>query len=291
MCTSTRPWVSVDEIREDIDRARHPQDQFVADLGDNARCRICHARLKPCFTNRLLSKHDVSYYHCDNCGFLQTEHPYWLDEAYSEAIAVEDVDLVRRNLRMMRILTCVLPAFFDHDATFIDLAGGYGLLTRLMRDHGFAFSWSDKYCVNLFAKEFAWNEAHGAVTAATAFEVLEHLEDPLAFIREALNKTSSRTLIFTTQLFEGVPPQPGKWSYYASEAGQHIGFFQPRTLTFVAQLLGVNFYSRNGVHILTAYRLRTSLLGILTGKLSHIVYFASRLALELKLKPPTLLRA
>lgn len=291
MCTSTRPEISVDEIREEIVCAQQSQDRVLADPGEDVRCRICHAMLQPCFTNRLLSKHDVSYYHCDNCGFLQTEHPYWLDEAYAEAIVAEDVDLVRRNLRMMRILTCVLPVFLDHDATFLDLAGGYGLLTRLMRDNGLAFSWSDKYCANLFAKEFAWNEAHGAVTAATAFEVLEHLEDPLTFIREALNKTSTRTLIFTTQLFDGVPPQPGKWSYYASEAGQHIGFFQPRTLMYVARLLGVNFYSRNGVHFLTAYRLRTSLLGILTGKLSHIFYFVNRLALELKLNPPKLLRA
>jgi hypothetical protein len=238
----------------------------------------------------LLSKYDVSYYLCDNCGFLQTEQPYWLDEAYANAIADKDVDLVGRNLRMMRILTCVLPAIFDRGATLLDLAGGYGLLTRLMRNNGVTFSWSDKYCTNLFAKEFVWNEEDAPVTAVTAFEVLEHLENPLDFIRDALNMTSTRTLIFTTQLYTGCPPQPGKWSYYASEAGQHISFYQPRTLAFIARLLGVNFYSRNGVHFRTGYRLRTSLLGVMTGRLSHIVYFASRLALEMKLNPPKLLR-
>jgi len=254
-------------------------------------CKICQADTQLCFSATILAKYDVAYYFCDNCGFLQTERPYWLDEAYADAIAAEDVDLVGRNLRMQRILTCLLPACFGRDATLLDLAGGYGLLTRLMRNNGMAFSWSDKHCANLFAKEYEWNDAHGPVTAATAFEVLEHLEDPLAFIRDALEKTSTRTLIFTTQLFEGTPPHPGKWSYYAPEAGQHIAFYQPRTLAHIAGLLGVNFYSRNGIHFLTALRLRARLLGILTGKLSHIVYVASRAALHLNLTIPRLLRA
>jgi hypothetical protein len=283
--------VEATEIREDCDLERALHYRAVQDERTEAICRVCESTTYRCFTNRILSKYDVAYYFCDNCGFLQTQRPYWLDEAYADAIAAEDVDLVGRNLRMRRILTCVLPACFGPDVTLLDLAGGYGLLTRLMRNNGMAFSWSDKHCANLFAKEYEWNEAHGRVSAATAFEVLEHLEDPLAFIRDALDKTSTRTLIFTTQLFEGRPPHPGKWSYYAPEGGQHIAFYQPRTLAHIARLLGLNFYSRNGIHFLTALRLRPNLLGILTGKFSHIAYFASRLALLLKFSIPRLLRA
>jgi hypothetical protein len=288
---------AIDEIAEAAEAGEAPRPtrewhEVMAQAGTrNTICRICEAWTQRCFTNRILSKYDVAYYFCDSCGFLQTERPYWLDEAYADAIAAEDVDLVARNLRMRRILTCVLPACFGRDAKLLDLAGGYGLLTRLMRNNGMAFSWSDKHCANLFAKEYEWNDAHGPVSAATAFEVLEHLEDPLAFIRDALDKTSTRTLIFTTQLFEGRPPHPGKWSYYAPEAGQHIAFYQPRTLAHIARLLGLNFYSQNGIHFLTALRLRASLLGILTGKFSHMVYFASRLALLLKFRIPALLRA
>ncbi|MEP7062489.1 MAG: class I SAM-dependent methyltransferase [Betaproteobacteria bacterium] len=280
--------VDAGDIPDTVRAANHRvlQEQSIL-----AACRICKGRTQFCFTNRLLAKYDVSYHVCDRCGFLQTERPYWLDEAYADAIAAEDVDLVGRNLRMMRILTCVLPVLFDRDARVLDLAGGYGLLTRLMRNNGLAFSWSDKFCANLFAKEFAWKDGDGPIAAVTAFEVLEHLEDPLEFIRDALNISSTRTLIFTTQLYERVPPQPGKWNYYAADAGQHIAFYQPRTLAYIARLLSVNFYSSNGIHFLTGCKLRPTLLWMLSGKLSYIFYFASRLALELKIATPKLLRA
>ena len=291
MLASESFGIETTAIREDSDVEDALHCFAVKDTRTDSTCRICNGRSRLCFTNTILSKYDVAYYFCDNCGFLQTERPYWLGEAYADAIAAEDVDLVGRNLRMRRILTCVLPACFDRDAVLLDLAGGYGLLTRLMRNNGMAFSWSDKHCKNLFAREYEWNEAQGPVSAATAFEVLEHLEDPLAFIRDALDKTSTRTLIFTTQLFEGRPPHPRKWSYYAPAAGQHIAFYQPRTLAHIARLLGLNFYSRNGIHFLTALRLRPGLLGILTGRISHLLYFACRLALQLKLRTPRLLRA
>ena len=132
--------VAANEVSSDLTASHRAQSH--ARNGQGA-CRICEASTNVHFRSRILSKYDVAYYLCDNCGFLGTERPYWLDEAYANPIAAEDVDLVGRNLRMRRILTCVLPACFGRDATLLDLAGGYGLLTRLMRDNGMAFSWSD----------------------------------------------------------------------------------------------------------------------------------------------------
>ena len=47
-----------------------------------------------------------------------------------------------------------------------------------MRDTGFAFEWYDKYCQNIFAKQFARSQTHYDVV--TAFELLEHLPNPYA---------------------------------------------------------------------------------------------------------------
>jgi 2-polyprenyl-3-methyl-5-hydroxy-6-metoxy-1,4-benzoquinol methylase len=52
-----------------------------------------------------------------------------------------------------------------------------------MRDRDFDFYWSDKYSENLLARGFAAN--HGPYGVAVAFEVLEHLPNPIEFLRES----------------------------------------------------------------------------------------------------------
>jgi hypothetical protein len=86
--------------------------------------------------------------------------------------------------------------------------------------------------------------------AVTAFEALEHMTDPMAFIREAIGRSRTRTLIFTTELFKGAPPPPDWW-YYAFAAGQHISFFTRTTCTEIARRLNLNFVSASGMHMLT----------------------------------------
>jgi hypothetical protein len=49
------------------------------------------------FTTRVLNKYDVKYYRCMDTGFIQTEEPYWLADAYSSAITKLDVGMVFRN--------------------------------------------------------------------------------------------------------------------------------------------------------------------------------------------------
>ena len=58
-------------------------------------CKICNKANDSIFTLKILNKYEIKYYHCSWCGFLQTEEPYWLDEAYSESI---NVSYMQRNL-------------------------------------------------------------------------------------------------------------------------------------------------------------------------------------------------
>lgn len=214
------------------------------------RCNICDQAVRQIFIHAILGKYECAYFYCDACGFLQTEKPYWLDEAYSSAIADADTGLVQRNVYLSKVLASLLFFLFDRQGKYLDVAGGYGLLTRLMRDVGFNFFWSDKYCVNLFARGFE-GEAGSAYTAVTAFEVMEHLHDPVGFITETMSNAKNRTIIFSTELFADEPPKPDAWWYYTFETGQHISFYQKRTLQAIANKLGLNFYSSDGIHMLT----------------------------------------
>ena len=219
-------------------------------------CPLCSGVRRECFQARLLRKYDVRYLHCATCGLLQTEAPYWLNEAYSSVIAASDTGLVARNLEIADRLTALLYFCFDSRARYLDLAGGYGLLARLMRDRGFDFYWHDPYCSNLFARGFEWENVAQADrnSAVTAFEVLEHVPDPLKFFRDALQQGGASTVIFSTQLYEGVPP-PDSWWYYSLDTGQHISFFRHDTLVMLASKLNLNLYTHGWLHVLTTERI------------------------------------
>jgi protein-arginine kinase activator protein McsA len=47
------------------------------------KCKICHEQTNNIFSAIVVQKYNVNYYFCDNCGFLQTEEPYWFEESHS----------------------------------------------------------------------------------------------------------------------------------------------------------------------------------------------------------------
>lgn len=228
-------------------------------------CPVCDAQQQYVFAADMLSKYKADFLHCNSCGFLSVSDPHWLEEAYSSAIADADTGLVSRNVQIAEKLSSLLFWGMTERGSgrYLDSAGGYGMLTRLMRDYGFDFYWTDKYCENVLARGFEYVAGEGGCLAVTAMEVLEHVTDPVSHIKETLASANTDTIIFSTELYEGPPPMPDEWWYYALPTGQHIGFFQSRTLSRIAGNLGLNFYSANGVHIfskkkLNAWRLRLS---------------------------------
>ena len=242
--------------------------------------------MRNCFQAKVLAKYQAQYEVCDECGYLHAHDPVWLEEAYSRAIANADTGLVSRNFtlanKLARVLYWLSP---EHgQGLYLDSAGGYGILTRLMRDYGFNFYWADKYCENLVAPEFEYNQALGTCSAVTAIEVFEHLVDPKAFIKEIFDLSGAKTLIFTTVLYEGDPPQPDNWWYYSFATGQHIGFFQHRTLRKLATDLGLKFSSANGLHIFSVKPINQFKLRLLTNRyISIFPPFLIRLFLGTKM--------
>jgi hypothetical protein len=229
--------------------------------------------MRPCFTAQVLSKYSAQYEVCNVCGFLRAHEPYWLHEAYTRAIAAADTGLVIRNITLACKLAGVLYWIGGErgQGRYLDAAGGNGMLTRLMRDFGFDFYWADKYCDNLLAPGFEYIQKEGACRAVTAIEVFEHLTDPAAFVEETLALSNSETMVFTTVLYEGLPPQPEAWWYYAFSTGQHVGFFQRQTLEIMGARLGLQFASANGLHVFSKKPINELLLRTVTGRWTSLV--------------------
>ena len=128
------------------------------------KCPICANPMHACFTARVLHKYPANYEVCGSCGFVRANEPHWLDEAYASAIAAADTGLVGRNTMLAdKIAGALYWATNAHGrGRYLDAAGGYGMLTRLMRDSGFDFYWSDKHCQNLLATQFEYQPSLGA---------------------------------------------------------------------------------------------------------------------------------
>lgn len=214
-------------------------------------CPICDQKMIPSFSETILNKYKAQFFYCRHCNFVQTEKPYWLAEAYDDAIASSDTGLVQRNFVLASKLATYIFLNLNPRNFYLDVAGGYGMLTRLMRDFGFNYFWTDPYCKNLLAVGFDRSVNDENYAAISAFEVLEHVEDPVGFIATQMQECQCKTIIFSTELFSGAQPPSSDWWYYSLPNGQHISFFSAKSLAAIAKKLNLKFYSFNGLHVLT----------------------------------------
>lgn len=212
-------------------------------------CKICKNPSSILVKSLVLNKYEVQYYSCDNCGFIQTESPYWLEEAYSSAIARSDIGLIGRNVKLSNFCSALIPMFSNRMVQFLDYGGGNGMFVRMMRDKGFEFYWHDIHAANQFAEGF--EASHGMKFALiTAFEVFEHLTQPLETIADMFKY--SDTLIFTTRLLPRWNTKPDEWWYFTPDTGQHVSLYSRESLDIIAKEFNVQL-SSNGIslHILS----------------------------------------
>jgi hypothetical protein len=210
------------------------------------QCRACDTPCEPFATALVLGHVDATYQRCPSCGLVMAVRPTWLPEAYSDAIAKLDIGLLDRCQILSSVTAMVLKAERLRGGRFLDWAGGYGTLTRMMRDRGYDFVHTDPMATNIFAAGHEVLELprgdgvdagdRGRYDLVTAFEVLEHLPDPVAALAPVAGVTD--LLLTTTHLVPDPAPQPADWWYYTLDSGQHITFYTQESLAVLAERLG-----------------------------------------------------
>lgn len=212
------------------------------------KCKICGCSSGIFERAIILEKYDICYYRCEYCDFIQTEEPYWLAEAYSSAITKSDIGLISRNVSFAELTRNLIVTCLDPKDVFIDYGGGYGLFTRLMRDKGFDFFHFDPKCQNIFSQGFD-AQPDKEYSLLTAWEVLEHLVDPLNEIKIML--TFSHLIFCSTMVLPPSPKPLHDWWYYGLEHGQHLSFYSSKTLDLIAQKNNLSVvYTDGNIHLL-----------------------------------------
>lgn len=206
------------------------------------KCRLCEGPSTPTFRKQQLD-YDVAYFHCDRCGSIQTESPYWINEAYTDLSFAIDTGMAGRTIftsKLALALAC-LEQFAPNDVC-IDFGGGTGLFTRLLRDGGLNAFWNDKYCKNIFSLGFE-KALEPPVKLVTAFEVLEHLPAPLETLAEIFAAKPAYFLC-STKLYTG---QGEQWWYFLDN-GQHVQFYTKKGLDLLAGRFGYHVQSAQGTY-------------------------------------------
>lgn len=214
----------------------------------NIKCKICGEETN--LINKLIikKKYEAEYYSCKKCNFLFVNNPTWITESYEKPINITDVGYVMRNVYLSKITLILFTLFFGKKNNYLDYAGGYGIMTRLMRDYGLNFFNYDLYTQNLFAQGFEYNKQ--PTEAITCFECFEHFLFPNVEIEKILK--ISKNIFFSTRVLpEKIPDET--WEYYGLEHGQHISFYSLKTLNFIAKKYNLNYYTNNNnLHLFTA---------------------------------------
>lgn len=216
------------------------------------QCKICEQQSNPLFKAKVMGKYEVQYYQCGNCQFVQTEDPYWLEEAYNSPINHSDTGIVLRNSRLSRIVGAIIICFFDKNKEAVDYAGGFGMFTRMMRDAGFDFYWMDPYVKNELSRGFEAKEGK-KYHIATTFESFEHFDQVFDEMKKITNIADN--IIASTEMIPLPPPALEDWWYYAPEHGQHIAFYTKPAFKILAKKLGMHYYNLDNVHILSKKKL------------------------------------
>ena len=211
-------------------------------------CRACGGRAEPLFDGQVLGRIAVSYHRCTVCMTLQLPSPHWLDEAYrhnphpdpdtGRLMRAQIVHRVIRRLRAQRLLASPLRV--------LDEGAGLGLLVRLLRDNCIEAWGHDPYATAIMAEEFIvtqWPEGRFGLVCAT--EVIEHTEDPCAFVSGlASHLHEAGVVLLTTELYrEKEVPEVSRWPYLAQQYGQHITFLSPVGLRAVARQAGLHWWT------------------------------------------------
>lgn len=208
----------------------------------------------------------IYYSRCGRCGFIFTTHfdlftaDQWNEQVYNSAYIEADPDYVELRPRLNARFLELFLSGRKGSVVGLDFGGGNGLTTELLRRRGWRFDSYDPFGASTVSASNL-----RAYNVASAFEVFEHLTDPMGTIANILQMMSSddALLIIGTGATDGRVDAARRLSWwYAGPRNGHVSLYSRKSLAEMAARFDLHFLSLSGgTHFMSRRRLRPSVLG------------------------------
>lgn len=202
-----------------------------------AECPICNSPANMLFSVMVQGENRSELNSCSICEFAFYPDQNWISKSFSDELNSLDVGATDRTIIAADYLSVVLKSQKLSHGMFLDYGGGYGLLSRIMRDRGFNFENFDPYTRQIFPTSGQQSDSplEQKYDAVTLIEVTLHFEDPVKEFKKLLEM--SDIVLFTAVLTD--EKLDSDWWYLSLETGQHIALFSKKTLSALAEKLDV----------------------------------------------------
>lgn len=217
---------------------------FIYRKDKKVKCIICEH-----LTHAITHKVFGTYFHCDHCEviFKDPSAHIALEEAFeiyeSHENSIEDERYVAYFKKYLE--ASVLP-YLKHSDDVLDFGSGPSpvLAQILERDYGLSVDLYDQF----YAPEKIYEGKHYDLITTT--EVVEHLDDPIAYFKlfKRLLKKNG-LLAVMTQFHKNDEAFFMNWHYMRDRS--HIVFFRDRTFRVIAEKVGLKILYTNGKNYIT----------------------------------------
>lgn len=204
----------------------------------STRCPICAGSTDVFADLKVMGSVEARYVRCVDCRFIHAESPHWLEASFSSELNELDIGAIDRCLIVADFVDSLMSASSMKGPRILDWGGGYGVLTRILRDRGHDAVVSDPYVHPIFARNFT-DRDDSRFDLIVLSEVLLHLTDPVRTLQDLFLRTSN-VLVTAVIAPENVD---STWWYLMPDTGQHVALFARESLQAMADRLGVRLTS------------------------------------------------
>jgi hypothetical protein len=207
----------------------------------------------------------IYYSRCSRCGFIFTNHfdlftaDQWNERVYNNEYIEADPDYEELRPRLNAQFLDLFLSGRKNSVVGLDFGGGNGRTTELLRRRGWRFDSYDPFGASTISAD----NPH-TYNVASAFEVFEHLVDPVGTTSRILQmmSTDKALIIVGTGVTDGRVDEARRLSWwYAAPRNGHVSLYSRKSLAELADRFGLNFLSvSGGTHFMARGKLGASVL-------------------------------